>query len=278
MSGTGGTDGTNGTNGADGADGADGMNGTDGTDGTNGTNGHTALAVTSTESPGTNCADGGIKIEVGVDDNDDGALQASEIDQTIYVCDGANGADGTNGTDGADGADGTNGSASASTMLTSISTPTLTACDAGGRVIKQGLDNGDGGGTAQNGILESGEVDYTTTYCSNYLLGMVKDINSGSTNSSPQYLTAIGNTLYFKATDGTNGYELWKSDGTSSGTVMVKDINSGSSSSIGTPYFTAIGNTLYFKATDGTNGYELWCAELASYGSDVAVHHEIAYS
>ena len=35
----------------------------------------------------------------------------------------------------------------------------------------------------------------------------------------------------FPSHDGTNGAELWKSDGTASGTVMVKDINSGSGSS-----------------------------------------------
>ena len=46
----------------------------------------------------------------------------------------------------------------------------------------------------------------------------------------PSYLTAVGNTLYFQAYDGTNGIELWKSDGTAAGTVMVKDIYSGSSS------------------------------------------------
>ena len=62
------------------------------------------------------------------------------------------------------------------------------------------------------------------------------------------YLTAVGNTLYFQADDGTNGYELWKSDGTASGTVMVKDINSGSGSSYPS-YLTAVGNTLYFQAT-----------------------------
>ena len=86
---------------------------------------------------------------------------------------------------------------------------------------------------------------------------MVKDINSGSSGSSPQYLTAVGNTLYFKATDGTNGSELWKSDGTASGTVMVKDIRNGSSSS-SPDDLTAVGSNLYFKAIDGTNGCELW--------------------
>ncbi len=71
---------------------------------------------------------------------------------------------------------------------------------------------------------------------------MVKDINSGSSTSFPDYLTAVGSTLYFRAYDGTNGYELWKSDGTSAGTVMVKDINSGSGSSYPS-YLTAVGST-----------------------------------
>ena len=56
---------------------------------------------------------------------------------------------------------------------------------------------------------------------------MVKDINSGSGKSNPSELTAIGNTLYFRANDGNNGRELWKSDGTAAGTVMVKDIYGG---------------------------------------------------
>ena len=45
---------------------------------------------------------------------------------------------------------------------------------------------------------------------------MVKNINSGSGSSIPTYLTAVGNTLYFRAFDVTNGIELWKSDGTAS--------------------------------------------------------------
>ena len=50
---------------------------------------------------------------------------------------------------------------------------------------------------------------------------VVKDINSGG-HSNPEELTAVGNTLYFEANDGTHGRELWKSDGTTNGTVMVK--------------------------------------------------------
>ena len=136
----------------------------------------------------------------------------SEIDQTQYVCDGGS---------------------SNNTMLTSISSPPASmVCDAGGRVIAHGLDNGDGGGTYANGVLETGEIDSSTTFCSRFAIGIVKDIYSGSSTSIyPYWLTAVGNTLYFGANDGTNGDELWKSDGTASGTVMVKDIYSGSGSS-----------------------------------------------
>ena len=133
-------------------------------------------------------------------------------------------------------------------------------CDAGGRVIAHGLDNGDGGGTYANGVLETGEIDSSTTFCSRFAIAMLKNINSGSGSSYLDELTAVGTTLYFQANDGNNGRELWKSDGTASGTVMVKDINSGSGSS-SPSNLTAVGNTLYFSADDGTNGDELWKSE-----------------
>lgn len=67
----------------------------------------------------------------------------------------------------------------------------------------------------------------------------------------------IGRTLYFAADDGVHGRELWKTDGTPEGTVLVKDIRPGSGGS-GLLRFLAVGDTLYFVADDGRHGFELW--------------------
>ena len=79
---------------------------------------------------------------------------------------------------------------------------------------------------------------------------MIKDIRSGGSSSNPLFLTAVGNIVYFSANDGTNGEELWKTDGTSSGTVMIKDISIGNKSSYPF-YLTPVGNIVYFAALDG---------------------------
>ena len=44
-------------------------------------------------------------------------------------------------------------------------------------------------------------------------------------------LTDGNGTLYFVSDDGMHGWELWKSDGTDAGTVLVKDIRPGAESS-----------------------------------------------
>jgi len=53
-----------------------------------------------------------------------------------------------------------------------------------------------------------------------------------------------------------HGDELWKSDGTEAGTVMVKDIRPDMISR----YQTAdhVNGTLFFTALDGSHGWELW--------------------
>lgn len=85
---------------------------------------------------------------------------------------------------------------------------------------------------------------------------LVKDINPAG-SGSPQQLVSVGGTLYFTANDGVHGRELWKSDGTRAGTVMVRNIRTGSASSKPLE-LTNVAGTLFFTATDGVHGRELW--------------------
>ena len=50
---------------------------------------------------------------------------------------------------------------------------------------------------------------------------LVKDIQPGSTSSTPIWLTAVGNSLFFVADDGNNGYQLWRSNGSAANTRLV---------------------------------------------------------
>ena len=71
----------------------------------------------------------------------------------------------------------------------------------------------------------------------------------------------MGGTLFFTAQDGVHGQELWKSGGSSAGTVLVKDINPGHGSAASS--LTAVGGTLFFTADDGVHGQELWTSTAA---------------
>jgi ELWxxDGT repeat protein len=99
---------------------------------------------------------------------------------------------------------------------------------------------------------------------------MVADINlSGSSISyyASVYNTALNGLVFFPANDGIHGRELWQSDGTTAGTVMVMDINPGlPDSSPGS--FTVMENILYFSADDGFHGREIWALSHATLAQD----------
>ncbi|WP_372898649.1 ELWxxDGT repeat protein, partial [Stieleria sp.] len=92
-------------------------------------------------------------------------------------------------------------------------------------------------------------------------------------SSYPFHLTAAGNKLFFVADDGTHGYELWMSDGTEAGTVLVSDLAPGetSSSPDRLTFAAAIDQgTLFFTAQSPNIGRELFKTNLQGAASLVA--------
>lgn len=95
---------------------------------------------------------------------------------------------------------------------------------------------------------------------------LVKDINPNPPFPPPLFIPTIipaffnfQNVLYFAADDGSSGYELWKTDGTEPGTLLVKDIDPGMDN--GFPQMAlAVKNSskFFFSATTTADGTELW--------------------
>ncbi|MDH5444396.1 MAG: hypothetical protein OEY52_02500 [Gammaproteobacteria bacterium] len=105
---------------------------------------------------------------------------------------------------------------------------------------------------------------------------MVKDINpdgSGVADYEDFLAASIGDVLYFGADDGSNGFELWKTDGTEEGTQMVINLldtydglgymwsfsNSGG--------FKVIDNHVYFLAYTENEEKELWKSDGTAEGT-----------
>ncbi|RLS69737.1 MAG: hypothetical protein DWI01_07975, partial [Planctomycetota bacterium] len=89
-------------------------------------------------------------------------------------------------------------------------------------------------------------------------------------------LTAVGSTLYFCGRDDLRGFELWKSNGTVAGTVLVEDIEPGDAS--GWPSgLVATGNTLWFTTVDAEGKSRLWRSDGSEAGtSAMALPHDDA--
>jgi ELWxxDGT repeat protein len=86
---------------------------------------------------------------------------------------------------------------------------------------------------------------------------LLKDCNPSNASSNQYGHTPSGNALFFVSDDGINGEELWKTDGTEQGTVMVKNIGFEHFRSF-PKELTDVNGNLFFTANDEKHGYELW--------------------
>ena len=56
---------------------------------------------------------------------------------------------------------------------------------------------------------------------------LVKEINPGTEGSDPAAFVTLDGAAYFRANDGSHGFELWRTDGSEAGTELVIDLNPG---------------------------------------------------
>jgi ELWxxDGT repeat protein len=83
------------------------------------------------------------------------------------------------------------------------------------------------------------------------------DVNPGPASSAVADAIAIDGTVYFVADNPSYGRELWKTDGTPQGTVLVADIQPGPASS-NPRMLRRLWTNVLFVADDGVTGPELW--------------------
>lgn len=101
------------------------------------------------------------------------------------------------------------------------------------------------------------------------LVASLPPVGGAAFHSDPSTGVVVGGFFYFAASDGpggTTGRELWRTDGTSAGTTLVKDIRPGAADS-SPAHLTAAGTNLFFVADDGVQGFQLWKSDGTTAGT-----------
>lgn len=135
------------------------------------------------------------------------------------------------------------------------------------------------------------EIHKSDSTATSLSVAAITEIATGNTSAAPVLSEQIYNgTLFFVANDQAAGAELWKTDGSASGTVMVQNIYeaSGSVASSSPTNLTLVGSNLFFTAIDGgsaTNDKELWVSpspfttaqKLTAYATDSSISSLVAF-
>src|SRR5215469_16435581 len=101
---------------------------------------------------------------------------------------------------------------------------------------------------------------------------LVDDLAPGRASSDPRDLTAMNGKLFFTAWTPGHGRQLWRTNGTARGTVMLTHVPGPAGAD--PQDLTVADGVLFFSATDPRHGRELWKSNGAAAGtvmvSDIA--------
>ena len=78
---------------------------------------------------------------------------------------------------------------------------------------------------------------------------------------SNQLLATANDRVYFVASDGEHGREVWTTDGTSKGTRMVTDLSPGPSNTFFATQFAVAGDQLFFTAYEASGNLGMWTSD-----------------
>lgn len=170
-------------------------------------------------------------------------------------------------------------------MLNSSSLRSITPTAFGSVGGSIGTDTYPANFTVSNGKLFCTMISYAgvelwTSLGTVYDTKRVKIINNVM-GSKPAFLTDVNGTLFFAANAPYSGYELWKSNGEEAGTVKVKEITAGDTSTVFNYLFNANG-TLLFITDNGkklwkSNGTDAGTVTLRDFGSGIIYNNFINY-
>lgn len=101
------------------------------------------------------------------------------------------------------------------------------------------------------------------------LPGTGSSIEAGASGLESVRIVQIGVHVCFAAKDDSHGTELWRSDGTEAGTLMVTDLHAGPPSSVPNG-LTAANGRIYFTAYTTSTGLSLWSTDGTEAGTSMA--------
>lgn len=177
-----------------GSNGKNGKLGTSGLDGDAGTEGKPSLIRVVDEPAGEQCAAGGKRIDTGLDTNDNGTLETTEVTASTYVCAGAPGSTGADGGVGPAGGDGDAGPRGRSSLLRTSKEAEGANCAHGGLRIETGVDVND------DGTLQDSEVNASQTQFFCEPAGIGACTSGGALPSAGDYTASDGAEHWLRKT------------------------------------------------------------------------------
>lgn len=97
---------------------------------------------------------------------------------------------------------------------------------------------------------------------------LLRDVNQTPLDLEPGFLGVAGDYAYFRAADNAHGSELWRTDGTTAGTQLVRDLQPGwRGSDPQVRFFMPAGNLAFLRAWSPGDSDGLWVTDGSTAGT-----------